>query len=141
MFVELLQIRSTIHTKEKTFLRRQASSDSSLLLLDTPNKLSPSVVNKNILKEPKNVETKTELSPIFYISSEEQHHRQPADLINHRANKNSKKIDKMRGTSLRNGGRPANSMEQDSFDSFDDMEDMLVVSTTNSLNLNNPSLR
>ena len=42
----------------------------------------------------------------------------------------------MRGSSLRNGGRPANSMEQDSFDSFDDMEDMLVVSTTNSLNLN-----
>ena len=48
---------------------------------------------------------------------------------------------KMRGSSLRNGGRPANSMEQDSFDSFDDMEDMLVVSTTNSLNLNNSNIR
>ena len=46
---------------------------------------------------------------------------------------------KMRGSSLRNSGRPANSMEQDSFDSFDDMEDMLVVSATNSLNLNNPN--
>ena len=47
--------------------------------------------------------------------------------------------DIMRGSSLRNSGRPANSMEQDSFDSFDDMEDMLVVSATNSLNLNNPN--
>lgn len=38
----------------------------------------------------------------------------------------------MRGHSLRSGPRPANSMEQDSFDSYDDeaMEDMLVMSTS-----------
>lgn len=42
--------------------------------------------------------------------------------------------DTMRGMNLRSGPRPANSMEQDSFDSFDDMEDMLVMSA-NSLNL------
>ena len=38
----------------------------------------------------------------------------------------------MRGNSLRNVPRPANSMEQDSFDSYDDdaMEDMLVMSTS-----------
>jgi len=41
---------------------------------------------------------------------------------------------KMRGTNLRSSPRPANSMEQDSFDSYDDMEDMLVMSA-NSLNL------
>ena len=38
----------------------------------------------------------------------------------------------MRGNSLRTGPRPANSMEQDSFDSFDDcIEDMLVNSAGN----------
>ena len=84
---------------------------------------------------------RTEISPIFYVSSEDQHPQIFKDSISYKVKKNCKETDSMRGTSLRNGGRPANSMEQDSFDSFDDMEDMLVVSTTNSLNLNNPSLR
>ena len=44
------------------------------------------------------------------------------------------KFEKMRGNSLRSS-RPANSMEQDSFESFDELEDMLVMSA-NSLNLN-----
>ncbi len=41
----------------------------------------------------------------------------------------------MRGNSLRSNPRPANSMEQDSFDSFDD-EDMLVMSTNSALSIN-----
>ena len=43
----------------------------------------------------------------------------------------------MRSNHLRSN-RPANSMEQDSFDSFDDIEDMLVMNTANmSLNGSN----
>jgi len=45
----------------------------------------------------------------------------------------------MRGTHLRSA-RPANSMDQDSFDSYDDMEDMLVVSA-NGLSINAESAR
>jgi len=44
----------------------------------------------------------------------------------------------MRGTHLRSGPRPANSMDQDSFDSYDDMEDMLVMSA-NSMNISGNS--
>lgn len=46
-------------------------------------------------------------------------------------------LNKMRGNSLRSS-RPANSMDQDSFDSFDDIEEMVMA--TNNLNLSpNPS--
>ncbi len=44
----------------------------------------------------------------------------------------------MRGNSLRSNPRPANSMEQDSFDSFDD-EEMLVMSANSSLRLSPPT--
>jgi hypothetical protein len=108
--------------------------------LDNQNNLSSSV-NRNIPKTPNNVKIKTEISPVFYLSSEDPQSQILKDSSSYKVKKNCKETDNMRGTSLRNGGRPANSMEQDSFDSFDDMEDMLVVSTTNSLNLNNPSLR
>ena len=104
--------------------------------LDNHNQLPSSFNKESVLKIQQN-------QPKFYINSDEQQNlQQPKDtLSDHLKSKVKKESNKMRGSSLRNGGRPANSMEQDSFDSFDDMEDMLVVSTTNSLNLNNPNIR
>ena len=120
-------------------------SDTSLVSLGKQTKKLPSpTLNQNNISAANKVQSSTESYPTFYISSEDQtHYQRLKTLINPKTSKNNdfETINKMRGTSLRNGGRPANSMEQDSFDSFDDMEDMLVVSTTNSLNLNNPNLR
>ena len=117
------------------------SSESSLFSLDNKYKKSlPPPVNQTSPKK-SNLPTRQNTSPIFYLSSEDQHRSEVLKDSSEKANTGHKEADKMRGTSLRNGGRPANSMEQDSFDSFDDMEDMLVVSTTNSLNLNNPNMR
>ena len=113
------------------------SSESSLASLDTHKQFSSSFNKESVLK------TK-EKSPKFYITSDVENisQKKPKETFSDHSNSNSKEEEiKMRGSSLRNGGRPANSMEQDSFDSFDDMEDMLVVSTTNSLNLNNPNIR
>lgn len=130
--------------KETNFLRRQVLSDTSLVSLGKQTKKLPSpTLNQNNISAANKVQSSTESYPTFYISSEDQtHYQRLKTLINPKTSKNNdfETINKMRGTSLRNGGRPANSMEQDSFDSFDDMEDMLVVSTTNSLNLNNPNL-
>lgn len=125
----------TSENKEFLYLRRQVSSESSLLSLDNHNQLPSSFNKESVLKIQQN-------PPKFYINSDEQQNlQQPKDtLSDHLKSKVKKESNKMRGSSLRNGGRPANSMEQDSFDSFDDMEDMLVVSTTNSLNLNNPNI-
>ena len=44
----------------------------------------------------------------------------------------------MRGNSLRSG-RPANSMDQDSFDSFDDIEEMVMATNNLSLSPNSRS--
>ena len=112
------------------------SSESSLLSLDNHNQLSSSFDKESTPKVHQS-------PPKFYINSDDEHHlQQPKDTFSdHSKPKVKGEANKMRGSSLRNGGRPANSMEQDSFDSFDDMEDMLVVSTTNSLNLNNPNIR
>ena len=46
--------------------------------------------------------------------------------------KNFEDLVKMRGSALRSS-RPANSMDQDSFDSFDDIEEMVMA--TNNLSL------
>jgi len=121
----------TSENKEFLYLRRQVSSESSLSTLDNQTKSTPSFNKEIFQKEHKN---KTK----FYINSDEENRPQePKRNYKDQLNLNEKEEEhKMRGSSLRNGGRPANSMEQDSFDSFDDMEDMLVVSTTNSLNLN-----
>ena len=131
--------------KETNFLRRQVLSDTSLVSLGKQTKKLPSpTLNQNNISAANKVQSSTESYPTFYISSEDQtHYQRLKTLINPKTSKNNdfETINKMRGTSLRNGGRPANDMEQDSFDSFDDMEDMLVVSTTNSLNLNNPNIR
>jgi len=126
----------TSENKEFLYLRRQVSSESSLASLDTHKQYSSSFNKESVLK------TK-EKSPKFYITSDVENisQKKPKETFSDPRNSNSKEEEiKMRGSSLRNGGRPANSMEQDSFDSFDDMEDMLVVSTTNSLNLNNPNI-
>ena len=44
----------------------------------------------------------------------------------------------MRGNSLRSS-RPANSMDQDSFDSFDDIEEMVMATTSMSIGHNGHS--
>jgi len=112
---------------EEGFIRRQVSSESSLVSLDNQTKGS-SILRQKFSRS-------QNISPTFYVGSEDR----PLLKRNSNLNKIYDETGKMRGNSLRNSGRPANSMEQDSFDSFDDLEDMLVVSTTNSLNLNNPS--
>ena len=102
------------------------SSESNLVSLDNQTKES-SILRQKFSRS-------QNISTAFYVGPDDRH------LLKRNSNLNKiyDETDKMRGNSLRNGGRPANSMEQDSFDSFDDLEDMLVVSTTNSLNLNNP---
>ena len=139
-----MQPYSEIRNKPTRCLRRQASSDSSLISLGNQTKSLSSPTTKNNSRT-SNVLIKTQTSPTFYISSEDQYDLSEEyyskDTTSNKPNRTYTEIDKMRGTSLRNAGRPANSMEQDSFDSFDDMEDMLVVSATNSLNLNNPNIR
>ena len=102
------------------------SSESSLVSLDNQTK-GTSILRQKFSRS-------QNISPTFYVGSEDR----PLLKRNSNLNKIYDETGKMRGNSLRNSGRPANSMEQDSFDSFDDLEDMLVVSTTNSLNLNNP---
>jgi hypothetical protein len=49
----------------------------------------------------------------------------------------SNKNNNMRGSNCLRSGRPANSMEQDSFDSFDDIEEMVMASNNLSLSPNN----
>ena len=102
------------------------SSEGSLVSLDNQTKGS-SILRQKFSRS-------QNISTTFYLGSDDRH------LLKRNSNLITiyDETDKMRGNSLRNSGRPANSMEQDSFDSFDDLEDMLVVSTTNSLNLNNP---
>ena len=118
--------QNTVIQNEEGFIRRQVSSEGSLVSLD--NQTKGSSILRQAFSRAQNI------SPTFYVGSDDRH------LLKRNSNINKiyDQTDKMRGNSLRNSGRPANSMEQDSFDSFDDLEDMLVVSTTNSLNLNNP---
>ena len=118
--------QNTVTQNEEGFIRRQVSSESSLVSLDNQTKGS-SILRQKFSRS-------QNISPTFYVGSEDR----PLLKRNSNLNKIYDETGKMRGNSLRNSGRPANSMEQDSFDSFDDLEDMLVVSTTNSLNLNNP---
>ena len=118
--------QNTVTQNEEGFIRRQVSSEGSLVSLD--NQAKGSSILRQKFSRSQNI------SPTFYVGTDDRH------LLKRNSNLITiyDETDKMRGNSLRNSGRPANSMEQDSFDSFDDLEDMLVVSTTNSLNLNNP---
>ena len=121
---------------------RQVASDSSLVSLDNQANSSFGYSRTRTVKSSSNIRERAERAYPTYFHRENHHSELQISknniqqLIVNKHLKVTTTSTKMRGTSLRNSGRPANSMEQDSFDSFDDMEDMLVMSANNSLNLN-----